>query len=91
MNKPTDIDQASRLSATHPGKIQEIGRAINAQLPEGYGFILVISAYRTVEPKTENETNTADYIATVNREDAIGVLKTCLFRWGINEQWMEEC
>jgi hypothetical protein len=32
----------------------------------------------------------ANYVSNCNRQDVVKILKTLLFRWGINEEWMRE-
>lgn len=67
--------------------IQAAARAVNAHIPDTHGFILILAPYG--DHTADNHVK-ADYVATCKRADAIAILKTVLFRWGINEEWMKE-
>ena len=54
-------------------------------LPDTNGFILIVAKFG--DGKTDEQ---ADYISNVKREDAIAALKTILFRWGVNDEWMKK-
>ena len=75
----------SETHAINSERLQAIARAAHAELPDHCGFILLVS------PFGDGDNNTADYISNVNREDAIKILKTLLFGWGYNDEWMKNC
>jgi hypothetical protein len=52
-------------------------------MPPDCGFIMVAVPFGFPP-----EQGVGRYVGNVNREDAIAILKTLLFRWGINEEWM---
>lgn len=64
--------------------MQEAAREVVNKIPD-YGYILLVTPFGNGEVETE-----AHYISNCNREDAIKILKSMLFRWGINEQWMQD-
>ncbi len=66
-----------------PETIQKAAKAAHSQLPD-CGFILLVMPFGD----GTGECN-AQYVSNCNREDAINVLKTVLFRWGVNEEWMK--
>lgn len=70
-----------RLSVCVEVAAQVTGRA----LPKNCGFIIV--AMPLGAPPDQG---IARYSGNVNREDAVAILKTLLFRWGINEEWMKQ-
>lgn len=53
------------------------------------GFILFVAPKCGSPEEAEKDDKKTDYISNVRREDAIKMLKNVLFRWGINEEWME--
>lgn len=55
--------------------------AVEAKLPDNHGFVLLVVPFGQPEPQVA-------YIAKANREDAIKMLKTFLFRIGEGENWM---
>lgn len=63
--------------------LQAAARAAHGQLPDHCGFILIVLP-------VGREDAMAQYVANVQRQDAVKVLKEILFRWGIDEDWMKE-
>lgn len=59
--------------------MQAAANTLHETLPD-MGFILIVVPF--------GDSN-AGYISNCNREDAIRGLKSVLFRWGINEEWMK--
>lgn len=66
-------------------KLQEIARAAHDKLPDSFGFILIVTPFGD-----GSDYGPAQYASNVNREDAVKALKTILFRWGINDEWMKD-
>lgn len=60
--------------------------AAAAALPAGCGFILLVAP---AGERKETSHVEGSYASNCNREDAIAMLKTLLFRWGINDEWMK--
>ena len=76
------------MSTTPPLKPEEldaVAKATEAALPPGHSFILITLPH-TDDPKQA----ICQYVASIDRATAISVLKTCLFRWGANEEWMKK-
>lgn len=65
--------------------LQAAAAAAHEKLPD-MGFILIVTTFGADAAEAK-----AHYISNCNREDAVKILKTLLFRWGINEEWMKEC
>lgn len=63
--------------------LQAACRAANGQLPDTHGFILLVAPFGDGTGECE-----AQYASSMSRDDAIKILKTLLFRWGVNEEWM---
>lgn len=57
-------------------------KAAEAKLPDGHRAIVISVPCDEPNPQIR-------YIAGIGREDAVSALKTLLFRWGKNEEWME--
>ena len=65
-------------------QLQEAAQGAHNALPPGHGFILIVA------PTNESgETVEGQYASNLNREDSIAILKTVLFRWGHNDEWMK--
>jgi hypothetical protein len=77
------------FSGLRPETLQAIAEGVHSRLPDTHGFILIIAPLGGGMKKAEQ--TTADYVADINREDAIAAMKMVLFRWGINEEWMAKC
>lgn len=72
---------------TPPLKAEElnaVATATAAALPPGHSFILI-----TLPHTDDASKGICQYVADIDRATAIQVLKTCLFRWGANEEWMK--
>lgn len=65
-------------------QLQRAAQAVHNTLPNGNGFIILVAPFGDGTGTTD-----AIYASNCNREDAIKILKTMLFRWGINEEWMK--
>jgi len=65
--------------------IQAAARAALNVLPDSHGFMLLVVPFGDGSGE-----GTAQYVSNLNREDAIKGLKTLLFRWGINDDWMKD-
>lgn len=63
--------------------LKDCGRAIDSKIPDNHGFILL------VVPFGESPDNRLKYTASVNRDDAINVLREFLFHCGAGEEWMK--
>lgn len=63
--------------------LKEAARAVDAKLPDNHGFILLVAPYG------ENPDNRLTYIASMQREDAINVMKEFLLKAGASEDWMK--
>jgi len=59
--------------------------AAHKELPD-MGFILIVTPFGDGETAEVQ----ANYVSNCNRQDVVKILKTLLFRWGINEEWMRE-
>lgn len=66
-------------------QLTAVAKATEAALPPGHYFLL-ITVPHTDDPKKAM----CQYTASIERPTAISILKTCLFRWGINEEWMKK-
>ena len=68
--------------------LQAAARAAHGQMPDTHGFILIVMPFGNGSGECE-----AQYVSNCRREDVINVLKTVLFpvlfRWGINDEWMQ--
>lgn len=80
-----DMSRAHPQNPVTTETLQAAARAAHAQLPDNVGFILI-----TV-PFGESEAPRAQYVSNIKRADAVGTLKELLARWGLTENWMEEC
>ena len=69
----------SKMDRTY---IVEAIKAAEAKLPDNHRAILI--SCPVDQPGAR-----INYSAGVNREDAIGILKSLLFQWGEKENWME--
>lgn len=63
--------------------LKEAARAIEARLPDNHGFILLVT------PFGDSPDNRLTYVASIQREDAINVLKEFLIKAGAAEDWMK--
>lgn len=59
--------------------------AVDKIFPDTHGFILIAVPFG--QPANEG---IGQYTSNCKREDAVAILKTVLFRWGINDEWMKE-
>lgn len=88
----TGLRSVSKIDTTDLNKddvmISEAARVLKDVLP-GLGYILMVTKMNT-NPEQSREPVASRYVANVRREDAIAVLKTLLFRWGINDEWMKD-
>lgn len=80
MNAP-EIDQTDSAQ-NHP--LQIAARKVRDVMPPNTGFIIISC------PFGDGGTERGDYISNVSRDSAIAILKTVLFRWGINDEWMRD-
>ncbi len=71
--------------ADHP--LQKAARAVADIIPKEHGFIIITSPFR-INP--DDKSGRGYYVSNVDRGDAIAILKTLLFRWGVNDEWMKE-
>lgn len=62
--------------------LKEAARAVEAKLPDNHGFILLVA------PFGSGPNNRLAYIASMQREDAINVMKEFLLKAGAAEDWM---
>jgi hypothetical protein len=77
------------LATLRTDQMQDICRAIHNSLPDHLGFVVITIPFGAGKDG-EWKKNNADYAANINREDAVAALKALLFRWGVEEQWMEQ-
>jgi len=68
-----------------PKQLHAAAKAVEAALPPGHAFILM-TAPHTNDPKKAF----VQYTSSLERSTAIQILKTCLFRWGHNDEWMKK-
>jgi hypothetical protein len=61
--------------------LKEAARVVESKLPDNHGFILLAIPFG---PDAR-----LSYIASIQREDAIKVLKEFLFHCGAAEEWMQ--
>ncbi|MDE2103421.1 MAG: hypothetical protein KGL39_39635 [Patescibacteria group bacterium] len=66
-----------------PEQLERAAKAAHAQLPDNQGFILIVAPFGQHD-------GIVQYASNIHRDSAIGMLKTMLFRWGINEEWMTQ-
>ena len=66
-------------------QLKAAAKATEAALPPGHGFVLI-----TVPFTDDPDKAIAQYVASIERETAVKILKACLFRWGHDEQWMKD-
>lgn len=78
-----DTDQSFTL-AVSTESMTNAARAARNCLPDHCGMILLVAPY-----SDGAEDVNAQYVSNCNREDAVAILKTLLFRWGVNEEWMQ--
>lgn len=84
----SDNGTSAPLGPISPLRMQGVCRAISNLLPDHCGFMVVVVPLgdgKTVPPGG----TPVQYAASVNRQDAVASLKALLFRWGIEEKWME--
>lgn len=71
-----------------PGPIASIteqaAAAVAPHIPAGYGFIILVT------PFSNAKTIDGGYVSNCDRASAIKILKTILFRWGINDEWINK-
>jgi hypothetical protein len=88
----TGLRSVSQIDTTDLNKddvmISDAAIALKDALP-GLGYILMVTKIN-MNPEQSREPVAGRYVANVNRKDAIAVLKTLLFRWGINDEWMKD-
>jgi hypothetical protein len=63
--------------------LRDTARAIEAKLPDNYGFILLAA------PFNGEGDNRLIYTANIQRGDAIAMLKEWLLKCGASEDWMK--
>ncbi len=63
--------------------LKEAARAVEAKLPDNYGFILLAAPFNE-----SGANNRLVYISSMSRETAIGVLKEWLIKASGEEEWM---
>lgn len=75
-------------------KMQELAQLVHAQLPDHCGFIVLVAPFggpaQTGPASQDEDQRRAMYASNCQREDAVKILKTMLFRWGLNEEWMKD-
>lgn len=79
---PTNSNQRT-YSVLRAETLQMAAKSAHAQLPDTHGFLLIVTKFGDGTGE-----GGADYVSNIKRDDAIKVLKTILFRWGANEEWM---
>lgn len=62
--------------------LKEAARAVEAKLPDNHGFILLVA------PFGEGPDNRITYISSMQRLDAINLLREWLIRASGEEEWM---
>lgn len=82
---PAALD-SMRLLSIRPETLQAAAKACHDKLPDHCGFLILVAPFG--DP-TDGDTQ-GQYISNMNREDAIKILKTMLFRFGVNDQWMKD-
>lgn len=68
-----------------PEELNSVAKATEAALLPGHHFLLI-----TVPSTDDPAKAICQYVSTLDRPTAVKILKTCLFRWGINEEWMKK-
>jgi hypothetical protein len=72
------------LPQGYKGYLQRAATAIDHQLPDGHGFILLTFPFGGTP-----ENNVVQYASNAERGDAVLAVKEWLFRMGVNEEWMK--
>jgi hypothetical protein len=62
--------------------LREMAKLLDAKLPDNHGFLLLTIPFGSEDARIS-------YTSNCNREDAIKLLKTYLFRIGEKEDWMK--
>jgi len=63
-------------------RMQLLARSIDAQLPEGFGFCLLVFPFGEPDGKRLN------YVSNAARTDVLSVMKEFLIRAGYSRDWM---
>jgi hypothetical protein len=63
--------------------LKEAARTVEAKLPDNHGFILLVA------PFGEGENNRLTYISSMQRADAVNLLKEWLIKASGEEEWMK--
>ncbi len=80
-------EPAPKQSAPKPGDaeyLQRVAVAVEGIIPDGHGFICLVMPWTT-----EDASATLRYVSTLQREDAIRVMKEFLIKCGHDEDWMK--
>ena len=77
------LDTSTNTNVMDKEYLKEAARAAGAKLPDNHGFILLVA------PFGEGENNRLTYISSMNRADAINVLKEWLIKASGEEEWMK--
>lgn len=64
-------------------RLQDIGRLIKRELPEGWGFTMLVASHGTVEGVTL-------YISTVDRADALQLMREFIATQRQERNWFQE-
>ena len=73
-----DIEKDKAVRQT----MQRIGKAVESQIPEGYGFFVFVFPF--------NDSNgRANYCSNGKLEDTLSVMKEFLIQSGHNDDWMQ--
>lgn len=63
--------------------LTDAARLVDARLPDNHGFILLVA------PFGEGENNRLTYISSMQRADAVNLLKEWLIKASGEEEWMK--
>jgi hypothetical protein len=82
-----ETEEARRLADENEvrGKLQALGRQIKGELPEGFGFVLLCSAYGGAD-----ENRALLYTATMQRVDAIQLMREFIAVQKEERNWERE-
>lgn len=76
--RPLDVRPQDEIKR----RLNDVAAAIDERIPDGYGFIVLIAPTNTPD-------GILNYCASVQRSDAINMLKEFLLKCGAAEDWMQ--
>jgi len=79
---PNPPSRGAPGSALDREYLKEAARAVEAKLPDNHGFILLVA------PFGEGDDHRLTYISSMQRKDAVSLLKEWLIKASGPEEWM---